>query len=349
MPAPENPAASFAWIARYVMMKAKAHVGEAERWCEAHRAPERVLRVIKTGVPGAGTLTPAWAGNAIDYNGAVAAFFESLRTSSVFFRLLADGAFRRTPLRSRVTSFTAPVGYVAGEGKPVPSSAMALSTGILEAVRAAAEIVLLDELVKNVSSAGQIAFNNELKNAVAQAVDAEFFNLVFDSSTDGSTTVESAGADNDDFFSDLRRAMLAVGSGGNSKLYWIAGVNTAKRAASLGPNVAPAMSAMGGELLNLPALVSSAIATDSLYLVDASRIAADAGTIQLQASANASIQMSDTPTPQDAGTGVEAMLVSMFQIGAVALRATCEFGAEPIAPDVVSVVTGVEWGGEVTA
>ena len=104
------------------------------------------------------------------------------------------------------------------------------------------------------------------------------------------------------------------------------------------------MSASGGEMLNLPCLVSSAVDEGSLYLIDASRIAADVAAVELRASTHASIEMESSPE-QDATTGDDEELASMFQVGATALMATTLFGAEPTASDVVSVVTGIEWGG----
>ena len=348
---PETPSANFPWLARAVALKAKAAVGEINHWAEMNRAPDRVVRILKSGSIPAGTTTVSdWAAAATgDYGASVNAFFESLRTTSVFFRLLADRALRIVPLHQRVGIISGSAsGWIVGEGKPVPLSKLELRNGVLEPVRAAAQIVLTDELWRNVSTAGQVAFAKELKGAVSDTVDRTFVDLIVDPSTDGSVVFNFAGSDNDDVYADLRRALFAVGSGSGSSLYWIAGTNVAKRASCLGPSMFEAMSPLGGEMANLPCLVSSAIDPDTLYLIDASRIAADALTIELRASSHASIEMESSPD-HDATSGTEATLVSMFQVGATALQATVLFGAEPTAADCVAVIENVQWGGEVTS
>ena len=344
---PESPGANFPWLARAVALKAKAAVGDVEIWAAANRAPERVQRILKSGAIPAGTTSDAdWAGNAMgDYNASIIAFFESLRTTSVFFRLLADNALRRVPLRQRVGIISGgSTGWIIGEGEAARLSKMTLRNGVLEPVRAAAMTILTDELWRNVSTSGQLSLVRELKGSVALVVDAKFLELIFDSSTDGSLTIGSAGADNDDVLTDLRSALLAVGSSSNSALYWVASVDVAKRASALGPALMPAMSASGGEILNLPCLVSSAVDEGSLYLIDASRIAADAATIELRASTHASVAMESSPD-QDSATGDDELLTSLWQVGATALMATTLFGAEPTSADCVAVVTGIEWGG----
>jgi hypothetical protein len=342
---PEIPTANFPWLARAIALRAKAAVGEVDTWAERNRAPERVQRILKSGaIPAGTTLDADWAGDAMgDYRASIAAFFESLRTTSAFFRLLADNALRRVPLRQRVGIISGgATGWVFDEGKPARLSQMTLRNGVLEHVRAAALVVMTDELWRNVSTAGQLAFARELKGAVSDAVDGAFLDLIVDVSSDGSEVIESSGTDGDNALTDLRRALLAVGSSSNAALYWIAAPDVAKRASALGPNLFPAMSALGGELLNLPCLVSSAADAGSLYLIDASRIAADAATVELRASSHASIEMESSPD-HDAASGQEAALVSMFQTGATALMATVLFGAEPTAADCVAIVQNIEW------
>ena len=296
---PETPTANFPWSARAIALRAKAAVGEINDWAEQNRAPDRVVRILKSGNIPAGTTTVSdWAAAAQgDYGASISSFFESLRSTSVFFRLLNDNALRRVPLRQRVGIVSGgATGWIIGEGKPARLSKLMLRNGVLEPVRAAAMVVMTDELWRNVSTAGQTTFAKELKGAVGQVVDAKFLELIFESSTDGSETISSAGADNDDVLTDLRAALLAVGSTSTSALYWVASVDVAKRASALGPALMPAMSSSGGEMLNLPCLVSSAVDEGSLYLIDASRIAADVAAVELRASTHASIEMEAAPS-----------------------------------------------------
>ena len=134
-------------------------------------------------------------------------------------------------------------------------------------------------------------------------------------------------------------------TGGSSKLYWIAGVDVAKRASTLadtaGGDAFAAMSAMGGELANLPCIVSSGIATNSLVLIDASGIAVDGGSPPaVSASTNASVQLNTVPdSPPTAAT----VASSMFQLNMTALRADAWFAVQPIRDDAVAVITGIAW------
>jgi hypothetical protein len=67
------------------------------------RAPERAVRVLKEGIPPGSTYDSEWAGDAVgDYRASVNAFLESLRSRSVYFRLLSDRAFFQLPFRTRV-------------------------------------------------------------------------------------------------------------------------------------------------------------------------------------------------------------------------------------------------------
>ncbi len=100
---------------------------------------------------------------------------------------------------------------------------------------------------------------------------------------------------------------MAVGVGGNSGCIWIASQSAAKFLSTF-PQKFPAASALGGTLLNLPLLVSSALAPGELVLLDAAGIAADAGPIEVKASAQCDIEMADTPR-SDATTGTGALSV----------------------------------------
>ena len=180
---PETPTANFPWLARAIALRAKAAVGEINDWAEQNRAPDRVVRILKSGNIPAGTTTVSdWAAAAQgDYGASISSFFESLRSTSVFFRLLNDNALRRVPLRQRVGIVSGgATGWIIGEGKPARLSKLMLRNGVLEPVRAAAMVVMTDELWRNVSTAGQTTFAKELKGAVGQVVDAKFLELIFE-------------------------------------------------------------------------------------------------------------------------------------------------------------------------
>ena len=164
--------------------------------------------------------------------------------------------------------------------------------------------------------------------AVSDAVDAAFLDLIVNT---GTTSNASSGATAANAKTDLRTALLSINSIGTAKLFWIAGVDVAKRASVLatttGADAFVAMSAMGGELANLPCIVSSGIPANELVLIDASGIAADGGPVSVTASTQADIMMNTAPT-MDSDPVVEAAMTSMWQNNCTAIKATAWFGAE---------------------
>jgi hypothetical protein len=343
---PENPTALMQWYARSLAVQCKALPGGTEIWAESVGCPDRVKRILKSAVAAGTTLDAAWAGSAVgDYRGIVAGFMEAMRTKSVFYRLLNDNAFTIVPLHKQIVVTTAAAsGWILGEGKPVPLSRLSLANQMLLPVRAAALIVLSDALIRDTSTSGQSFFAKELRNAVGEVVDQKLFELIIDDATDAEV-ITSGGDDIDAILTDLRSALTAVTTGGNSALYWIAAPDVAKFLSTF-PQEFPAASAVGGELVNLPMLISSGLAPGELVLLDAAGVAANADTITVKASTETDIEMSDAPAMDATAGTATAASVSMFQVDSVAIMATAIFGAELLRSDAVCKITGM---GGVTA
>src|SRR5262249_33382477 len=126
--------------------------------------------------------------------------------------------------------------------------------------------------------------------------------------------------------------------------YWLASPNVAKMASvladSTGGDAFAAMSALGGMMANLPAIVSSAVPSGDLYLLDASGFAADARPVTVDASLEADIQMDTAPSMTSSGPTATS-LVSMFASNSAALRATAWYGAQKLRESAISVLTGI--------
>lgn len=333
---PDVPTSWFPWLCRCRMIASKGEVGEAQAWADAVGAPDRVKRILKSPIGAGQTGNYEWAGAfAGDYRTVITAFVDGLRTRSIFFRLM-DGGITRVPMRKRVGLMTSGAsGWIVGEGQPTPLTKLQLANQLLEPVRAAALMVTTDELVRDVSAAGQTLFARELRGAVADVVDARFFDILGSVSTD--VAIQSAGNDEDAIRLDLQAALLAVTTSGNSALFWVMSPDVAKRASTF-TEIFPAMSAQGGEMVNLPALVTNVLSAGTLALIDASGIAGDFDTIELRASTQTAVEMSDLPTA-DAGS----TLVSMFQTNGLALMATTLFAAEVLRANCVAMVTDIAW------
>jgi hypothetical protein len=324
----ETPSSLLPWLCRAVLIRSKANIGE-----EILGVPDRIARILRAPV-GAVVQTG-------DYRFVVSAFIESLRTRSVFARLL-DGGMTRIPLHTRagVASSNA-TGWIVNEGKPKPLSQIVLSSQYLSPVKAVALVVVTEEMVRDISGPGQAFFSRELKSAISDVIDAKFFEVLSDSLSTGNI-IPSAGNDAAAIRADLRAAMMAVPTGGNSALFWVMSSDVAK-AASTVPEIFPAISPTGGEMCNLPALVG-APDPGTLMLIDASGIAGDIDNISVRASAQADVEMLDASLVQDAETGTGSTLVSMFQSDALALLAETYFGVEVLRTDAAAMITDIEWG-----
>lgn len=323
--------AVISWLARgKAFAKKNSHL-DAVDWLAAHRAPEQAQRIFSKGAIGAGSTTDSTLG---PEGTVIGNFTETMRTASAFYRILSDGGFTRLPMRVRAGVITsAPSAGVVAEGAAIPVSKVVLNNVTLLPIKVAAMMVVTNELLLNVSAAGQACFSRELQSVVAAAVDTAFVDVI----DTGTTPITSTGPNK-----DLRTALTAVNSAGIARLYWIASEDVGKFGSTLGTSWPAflAASATGGELANLPLLVSSGVPSGTLYLVDAAGIAADGGPVTADVSSQADALM-DTAPSMSSATPTAAQMVSMFQTDSSSLRAVAVIGAAKLRANAVAVVTGI--------
>jgi hypothetical protein len=153
----------------------------------------------------------------------------------------------------------------------------------------------------------------------------------------GVTSNPSLGLTADAFAADLAIALEAVSVGANSKLYLILPPNVCKRVALLrgtGGFLYPQMTVSGGTIQGIKVVVSDA--TENVgYLVDASQVATENDLIELRSAEHAALQLDDNPTSGSTN------LVSLWQNGAVGMRAERQFGVELLRSDAVALITGM--------
>jgi hypothetical protein len=87
-------------------------------------------------------------------------------------------------------------------------------------------------------------------------------------------------------------------------------------------------------------IASSGVPSGTLYLVDATGIAADGGPVTVDVSTQADVLM-DTAPSMNSTTPTAAAMTSMFQTNSTALKALAVFGAAKIRGNAVAVVTGI--------
>lgn len=323
MPEP-SAAATLAWRARYKAIAAKTDAATAEAQLVAWRVPEPVRRAA---VGAAGSL-----GQIVE----IGAWSNSAQLVSAFYRILNDNAFVRIPAHVRVGMVTSSAAAgVVGEGKAIPVSQVVIGNIVLMPTRVGALIVCTDNLLYDVSGPGQAMFNRELLTRIGAAVDKEFVAKITSSLVPITSTAALA---------DVRAAMLAVASDALERPYFIASPDVGKLAATLsdvkGGPAFMAASSIGGELGNVPLLISSGLAPGTLVYLDAGQIVANGEAPTIDVSSETNISM-DTVPPMAADVPTAASMVSMYQTDSTALRSTVLFACDKLRANSVSLVTGI--------
>ncbi|MDV4163099.1 phage major capsid protein [Rhizobium leguminosarum] len=297
------------------------------------RAPARVLSILsKAAVGGAVTSDGTFGEVLTDIRIAESAFFTSLRSESVFFRLW-DSGLRRVPLRTHLGILSlGATAYIVGEGQPKPLSRLTLSNPALPVRKAAAIIVVGDQVADDMGPAAQSLITLELRAAVADVVDQEFFDIIMP----GAPSTPASGTGSDAMAADLRLLLGQISTTGAGALVWAAAPDVANRLSLINTGEG-SMSPLGGEFIGLPALVSGVIPAGSLRLINAAGIAGNTDKISLDVSNQVDLQMSDAPE------GAAAAMVSTWQNNATALKVEVSFGAERFRDDAAAEITGIEW------
>jgi hypothetical protein len=137
---------------------------------EGTRAPERVQRILKSPVAG---VDPA---SLTDYRLLVYAFFDQLRTTSVFYRMLADNALVRLPFSVRIGRIASgATAEIVQAGESIPVTSLQLADGVtLERRKAAGLLVVTQELLDAGGTAVEGLISRNLRTSVGQAVDLDF-------------------------------------------------------------------------------------------------------------------------------------------------------------------------------
>lgn len=273
----------------------------------------------------------------IDWQIAAATWFRSLAPQSIFFTLLVSGI--SLPLRTKIGLFTANASaWIVGKGKPTPITSVIVDpSGLLPTV-AAAMVVMSNEVARDMSTAATNTLNAELRRAVTEAVDEEFFNIVMPDPT--AIITSSSGNDADAMKADLK-FMLDIVNVNAGPLFLALAPDVANGAALLDDR--GTMTPTGGELAGIPAVVTAAVPAGTARLLDASSIVVAAEDVQLRASNAADIEMVDNPV-QNAATPTAAQLVSMFQTDSTALHCHVSFAAQRLRPSAIAEVNGISWG-----
>jgi len=303
----------------------------------------------RTAVGGGTTYGSHYYDDLVPYQILQSDFIEFLRPKTIVGQFGQNGvpSLRHVPFNIRVGGFASgTTGYWKGEGKPIPLSKASSKSLTLTWATVAGLTVISKELVEHSTPSAEAALRNDLAAAIIARMDIDFIdpakaavaNTSPASITHGITPITPSGTTEASLRADVATVLahFATNNLGRSNLVAImsdtmAG-NIAMMVNALGVLVFADMAYTNAvpRLLGIPVITSEHLAalgspsTQSIIFVKADEVyLADDGNVGVDASMEASIEMSDAPT-QDANTGSGASLVSMWQTGDVALRAMRE-------------------------
>ena len=326
----------------HLEMSHKGNLPQMLQAAEENFGDEKVIRLIrrKTAIGGSSIGGPE---GVLQDQALNAAYVDVLQSTSVFARLLADNALVPVPLNERVVNVTSKsTGLIRqADGYAIAVSKPSLAAHTVHVRTAVALVVESDETVRFTGAAGQALISRDVRLAVSAAQDAQFFVVILDSAASHGST--------GDALRDAAQALQEVHSEGSSAalLYWVmssdvANMATVVTSTSGGPTLFEDMSPTGGQMLNLPALVSSVLPSGTLVLLDAAQIAGAQQAFTFDSSNEAVVEMSAPPTNNEV-TGAGANMVSLYQCNCTGLRVVCDFGVEKVGSNAVCVIEGVDW------
>lgn len=304
---------------------------------------KRIHVALKAAVAAGTTTDATWAGALQDYVHFANDFIEYLRPQTILGKFGQDGIpdLFRVPFNIQVPAQTsAGAAYWVGEGKPKPLTKFDFTNITMRWAKVANIAVLTDELVRFSNPSADTLVRNALAEAIIERLDRDFIDpskaAVADVSpasiTNGVTPVTPSGTDADALRTDVA-ALIAPFIAANLPLtsgVFIMSANTALTLSlmrnALGQREFPDLTINGGRLEGLPVIVSNYVPYSVsgggvIILLNARDIyLSDDGVVTIDASREASLEMSDAPT-QNAVAGTGASLVSMFQTNSIAVKA----------------------------
>jgi HK97 family phage major capsid protein/HK97 family phage prohead protease len=305
----------------------------------------RVHNVLKAAVSAGTTSDPTWAAPLVDYQRLADEFIEFLRPQTIIGQFGVGGvpSLRRIPFNVRMGRQTSGgSGYWVGQGAAKPLTKFDYDDVTLRWAKVANIAVITEELARFSNPSADGLVRQALADALRERMDIDFVdpdkaevtNISPASIINGVTPITSSGTSVANARTDIAALIGAfVGTGLPLTTGVFIGSTATALALSMAQNALgqpafPGTTIRGGTLSGLSFIVSEYMTQlgDSgggapLILVNASDVfLADDGQFTIDASREASLEMSDAPT----GTSVTptgTSLVSMFQTNSIALKA----------------------------
>jgi hypothetical protein len=310
---------------------ALAHLRATHPQLQHLDALERSLKAEGTRAAVPAGATTGWGSALVSTQHFGAAFLAELQPITALGKL----AFQPVPTHVRVPRDTSEVtaSWVI-EGRAVPVFKGAFDTVALPSdPKLAMAVVFSKELAQSADPAAEAVFSNKLRNAIARGSDRALLDpsLAATADTPASITyaapaIASTGGDAEAVASDLAAlsAMLTDAGFPFAGRCYIASPKAGEYLGSLrystGVLAFPGVGAAGGDILGVPLVTSDLCGPQVVLLHAPSLLVADGG-IELSASSNAALEMTDAPDADSTAPAGATEVVSMMQTNSVALQA----------------------------
>jgi HK97 family phage major capsid protein/HK97 family phage prohead protease len=321
----------------------------------------------KANVPAGTTIPPNWASGLIGVEaGPVSDFAAFLRMRTIIGRFGTGDipSLRAVPFYSPlITQTGGGAGYWVGEGKAKPLTSFNFTRTHLSPLKVANITVLTQENIRFSDPKSDMIVRDQLAAALIDRLDTDFIdptktavtNVSPASITNGAAAIASAaGTDAPSVILDIRSLIAKFTKANNppsSGVFVMSSVAATALASMLNPLGQPSfptVTAQGGTLFGMPVIVSDHAGTNCTLINAQDVYLADDGQVTVDASEEASLEMSDAPTG-DSGAPTAASMVSMFQTNSVAIRAERTINWARRRATSVAYITGVDWGGAVNS
>jgi hypothetical protein len=260
------------------------------------------------------------------------------------------GAIGGLPLEVNLTGITSGItAAITAQGAAIRVQAASFSTPAkLARLKAAAIAIFSRELLE--SSAAERVVGTDMLRAAALALDTEAFGTGSNGLLSGITAISSGSATPDGLVADLDELLRSLTGADPATVALVMNPLLAARLALLRNPLEgaafPQLGARGGNIAGMPVVVSSGVEATRIVAVDGQQLALGAEPVRLEASTNATIEMSSAPT-QDLGSSppTASTAVSLFQAELAALRITAPAGWLMRRANAIGHISGVNLTG----
>lgn len=368
VPRPEHAEEKFKGqnFTRLCIAQAAAHIAN-HRYTAAQYAEHRwgksasgVIMLLKSGVPGAGTMSGDWGVELLQLDAKYKGdFIEYLYSKTVYDRL----PLREVPADVLIKGQDgAGTGYWVGEKKAIPASSMDFSDVTLRPLKVAALAAISNELIMRSDPSAEMLVRDGLVNASAQRVDTTFLSATAASANvspagmlNGVSALTASGEDAESLFADIKRLYAPFIAAKNATgLAYVMYTGLAKSISlmrnALSQKEFPDINVNGGTLEGDPVYTGENVASDDLILLKPSDIykIGDSG-FEVSVSKEATIEMDTAPTGDgDTPASASANMVSMFQNDMTAFRVIRHINFAKRRSGVVQYVGDATYNGQQT-